>query len=84
MKPHTKKHLLYYGALSLILVMGTLFIGLTSNTQQQITMVTMMTFFYIVIGLLHHHIHHDLSIKIVIEYILFGALGITVIFFLIH
>jgi len=43
--------------------------------------VVLSTFFYMLWAYVHHFIHHDLSTKIVLEYMLMGVLGISVMFF---
>ena len=48
----------------------------------QIGVVVATTFFYVLWGILHHLTNHDLHARIVIEYILIGSLGLSIIFFL--
>ena len=76
------KHSAYYLSLILILTLGFLLAYSNSNKTFQIGVVIATTFFYVLWGIMHHTINHDLSIKIVIEYILIGAFGLTIIFFL--
>jgi len=38
--------------------------------------------FYVVIGIIHHLLAHDISSKIVLEYVLMATLGISIVFFL--
>lgn len=79
-----KKHLGYYMVLILIALTG-LFLILRTGPDPQLKMllIVLITFFYVVWGVLHHFIHHDLTVKIMLEYVLIGALGITLIFFLV-
>lgn len=73
-----KKHISYYLSLLAILLLGFLFIVLTANIPQMQTIAILMTtFFYVVWGIIHHVIHHDTTVKVVIEYVLIGALGIV-------
>lgn len=53
-----------------------------SNRQVQMIVVVLTAFIYIIWGLIHHYLNHDLKTRIVIEYIVVGGLGISVIFFL--
>lgn len=82
----TKKfhdHLAYY--ISLILILGLGFLGAflaSPDRQLQMSIVVLTTFSYVGFGLLHHLISHDLNLKIVIEYVLIGSLGLSLIFFL--
>ncbi|OGH37525.1 MAG: hypothetical protein A3B44_02945 [Candidatus Levybacteria bacterium RIFCSPLOWO2_01_FULL_38_21] len=72
----------YYISLIFILSLGLFFIILASpNKNLQLILVLLTTLFYIVFGLAHHLINHDLNIKVVVQYVIIGALGVTVIFF---
>lgn len=72
----------YYISLIFILFLGLLFIILAApNKNLQLILVLLTTLFYILFGIVHHLINHDLSTRVVIQYIIIGALGITVIFF---
>ncbi len=77
------EHGLYY--FSLIVILTLAFFLAYSNSYDrsfQIGVVIATTFFYVLWGIMHHLLNHDLHMKIVIEYILIGAFGLTVIFFL--
>ena len=72
----------YYISLIFILSLGLFFIILAApNKNLQLILVFLTTFFYIFFGIVHHLINHDLSIRVMIQYIIIGALGVTVIFF---
>ena len=78
-----KKHLGYYISLIAILVLGLILILLTSpNIKTQAIMVFLTVFFYVLWGILHHLINHELTLRIVIEYVLIGALGMSILFFM--
>lgn len=76
------KHSAYYISLIVILILGFLLASSNSNRGFQIGVTVATTFFYVVWGIIHHLLNHDLNAKIVIEYILIGAFGLTTIFFL--
>lgn len=78
-----RNHIGHYIVLLLILGSG-FFMALfaTPNKQLQMVAVVITTFFYIAWGILHHLINHDLTAKIVIEYVLIGSFGLSVVFFL--
>lgn len=76
------KHSAYYASLIIILTLGFLLAYNNSDRAFQIGVVIVTTFCYVLWGIMHHLINHDLNAKIVIEYILIGAFGLTVIFFL--
>jgi hypothetical protein len=78
-----QKHLGYYLSLSAILILGLALILLTSpNLKLQSFVILLTVFFYILWGILHHLINHELSLRIVIEYVLIGALGLSILFFM--
>ncbi|OGH17602.1 MAG: hypothetical protein A2953_00360 [Candidatus Levybacteria bacterium RIFCSPLOWO2_01_FULL_36_54] len=72
----------YYVSLIFILSLGLFFIILAApNKNLQLILVLLTTLFHILFGIVHHLINHDLRIRVVVQYIVIGALGITVIFF---
>lgn len=79
------KHSGYYISLLLILAFGFLLAyANSSNKTFQIGVVIVTTFFYVLWGIMHHLINHDLNAKIVIEYTLIGTFGLGIIFFLLN
>lgn len=79
-----QKHLLYYFFLTAILILGIFFsVQFSYNKQLQMLMVVITSLFYVGWGILHHYVHHDLNAKIVIEYVLIGSLGMTIVLFII-
>jgi hypothetical protein len=76
------KHAVYYISLVVILVLSFLLVYSSPDRSFQIGVIVATTFFYVLWGIMHHLINHDLHTKIVIEYILIGAFGLTIIFFL--
>lgn len=77
------KHSGYYFSLIIILTLGFLLAYTNhSNRNFQIGVVVATTFFYVLWGIIHHLLNHDLNAKIVIEYLLIGVFGLTTIFFL--
>lgn len=80
---HLKTHHRYYFALLLMQSLGLYLTYLTSfDYRLQLVVVMMTTFIYIGWALLHHYVEHDMTAKIVVEYILMGSLGITIAFFI--
>jgi len=78
-----KKHLGYYISLIAILCFGLISVLITSpNVKAQVVMISLTVFFYVLWGILHHLINHKLTLRIVIEYVLIGALGISILFFM--
>ena len=79
-----KKHTGYYLSLSIILLLGLILIIVSSpNIRFQSVILLLTVVFYILWGLLHHFINHELTSKIMIEYALIGLLGISILFFFI-
>ena len=74
----TKDHIHYYLFLIVVLVSGIFGITQTNVRQTQITIFALTDIAYILLGVLHHFAHHDLSMRIVLEYILIGALGFSI------
>ncbi|OGH20134.1 MAG: hypothetical protein A3D74_02545 [Candidatus Levybacteria bacterium RIFCSPHIGHO2_02_FULL_37_13] len=78
-----KLHLGYYISLIAILAFGFLFVALASpNRGLQITASIFTTLLYVFWGIIHHMLNHDLHAKIVVEYVLIGVLGVTMIIFI--
>lgn len=72
-----KEHILYY--LLQLVVVGTGIIGITriaGRTAQSLTLV-ITSMVYLLIALIHHYLNHDLTLKIVVEYLLIGVFGIS-------
>ena len=78
-----KMHLGYYASLCLILAFGFFLVYLLSpNRGLQILIVVLTTIFYVFWGIVHHFLNHDLHLKIVVEYMLIGILGLSMVFFI--
>jgi hypothetical protein len=75
-------YIIYY--MSLVVILSLSFVLAYSSTDRgfQVGVAAVTTFFYVLWGILHHLLNHDLDTKIVIEYVLIGAFGLTIIFFL--
>ncbi|MGH7246286.1 MAG: hypothetical protein ACREGI_05150 [Candidatus Levyibacteriota bacterium] len=77
-----KKHFWYYISFLLILGAGLFLIAKTNADKQfQMSAVLLLAFLYIVWGTLHHAIHHSITVKIVLEYVVVAMLGASVVFF---
>lgn len=78
-----KTNIGYYFSLALILILG-FFLSqeFSYEPQIQLLIIVMTACFYVLWGILHHVIHHDLNAKIVIEYVLIGSLGMSLMLFL--
>lgn len=78
------KHIGYYIGLGVVLLLGLPLLALTGFDKAfQMSVMVLLAFFYVLWGLLHHHMHHDLHTKIVLEYIVMAALGVSIVFFVI-
>lgn len=79
-----KKHSFYYLSLLTILFLGLVLTFLAApNIKLQGIIILLTVFFYVLWGILHHLINHELTAKIMIEYVLIGALGLSILFFII-
>lgn len=77
-------HIWYYTLLVLILTLGGFLISKTAfDRSLQILIAFTTTFFYVLFGVVHHRANHTLKAKVVVEYILVGSLGMSIIFLLI-
>ena len=78
-----RKHFLYYVLFILLQLVGLVLVLLTAGDKGiQLIAIILTTCTYIVWALAHQYIHHSLTAKIVIEYCLVGALGLTVSLFI--
>ncbi len=83
MNKKSNNYIGYYISLLGLLILGFLLVYFASpNKQLQMFVFTITTVFYVFWGILHHRINHDLTLKIVVEYILIGCFGISIMFFL--
>lgn len=70
-------HIIHYGILALILGGGVgAFYYVTPNASLQFVVGVVTSVAYVIWGLIHHAINRDLHQKIVVEYILIGAIAI--------
>lgn len=75
----------HYISLFLIFGFGLLGISLAySSKKLQAEILILTAVFYVIWGILHHRVNHRLNSKIVIEYILIAALGITALMFFLN
>lgn len=78
-----RRHFLYYLSLVLIQLVGLLVTYFSAyDLRLQFTVIVLVTFVYNGWALLHHHLEHDLTAKIVVEYVLMGCLGILIAYIL--
>lgn len=78
-KAKLKKHIGYYIAFTLVQTLGLIVVLLASgNRSTQMLAILGTSIFYFVFAIVHHVLDHDLTSKIVIEYALVGALGLSV------
>lgn len=76
------KHYFYYMSLLIMeALVGALVIFSSGDRQKQLTYGVVAAVIYIVWGIAHHLINHTLHKKIVVEYLLMGALGVSILYF---
>jgi len=79
------KHLPHYVPLIGIMVAGVIgFIIFSYDRTFQVAIVVSLTISYVVWGIIHHILHRDLDLSVVIEYLLIATLGLLVILSLIY
>ena len=82
MNIHSNHHFRYTVSLAVILLLSIFLVTqLAYDKQLQVLVVILTSIFYVAWGIIHHIIHHDLSIKIVVEYTIIGSLGMSIILF---
>lgn len=82
---YIKHHGKYHLAILLILILGVIFAYYTrENKQLEMIVLMSLASIYMLFGIIHHYLTHDLSAKIVIEYIAMGSLGITIALFVLR
>lgn len=80
-----KKHLGYY--VSFLLIVGASIFLVFQNMSDKNLILIFVSFFaasYVLWGILHHLVHHSVTLRIVIEYIVVALLGVAVIFFILN
>lgn len=76
-------HFFYYLSILVTVVIGIiLIIHFSPDRNFQLLSVIGVSISYVVIGIIHHLINHDLVAKIVIEYILIAGFGVTASYFI--
>ncbi len=76
-------HLTYYIVLLLIFALGIwACIVAYPNILSQVIIISATILAYVLWGVSHHKRNHQLSTKIMVEYILIGILGLSMIFFI--
>jgi hypothetical protein len=77
-KSSTKRHTGYYISLILILLLGVvIYLSSGNDSNTRLVAVLMLSFCYVLWGIVHHVIHHDITVRVVLEYVLIGVLGIA-------
>lgn len=78
-----KKHLAYYVSLVIMLILGVSLVFFTAYDKGlQVLSLIGVVACYIIWAAVHQHIHHHLTPKIVVEYLLVGLMGLTFSLFL--
>lgn len=76
-------HILYYFSMIGVVIFGlVLMLNFSPNRNLQIITLFGISIVYVLFGITHHLLNHDLVLKIVIEYVLIASLGIAAAFFI--
>jgi hypothetical protein len=82
MKEKITKHFWYYLTFLCVELSGVFAVYYFAyDTFIRMVFIILMGLFYVVWSSLHHHLHHTLTKKIMIEYVLIGIFGVVVILF---
>lgn len=76
------EHRLYYFFIILVLATGITMVLRAETRQEQLVMIGLTVLSYSLIGIVHHFANHNLTVKIMVEYVLIGFLGFGFFFFL--
>jgi hypothetical protein len=80
-----KHHFWYYTTLIIMLAIClTIATMLSYNTTLEILALFAAACFYALWGIVHQHIHHHLTTKIMLEYVLMGSVGFVLLVLLIQ
>ena len=83
MRKNIHKHFWHYFVYLCIFGGGLLLVLETrNNTNLEAFSLILTGLFYFVWAMVHHHVHHQLTSKIIIEYILVVLLGVVLLLFL--
>lgn len=83
MNKKLKKHIGYYLSLLAIFLFGFFLTVIANpNIKLQGIIILFTVFSYVLWGIIHHLINHELTTRIVVEYVLIGVLGIAILFFM--
>lgn len=83
-KKHLKHHGSYHLSLLLVLTLGVVLAYYSrGNKQLEMMVLVGIASAYVLWGVIHHYVMHDLTYKIVIEYIAMASLGLVLALFLI-
>ncbi len=81
---HTKrftKHAQHYFPLIGILVAGALgFFLFTYDRAFQVILLVAVAASYVAWGIIHHKMHNDLHLSVVVEYVVIATLGLVIVF----
>lgn len=81
MRKLNKHKSIHYLSLLLILASGVLLLmAFPRNEALQLSVLVGTAFGYVAWGVVHHHIHRDLNMFVVVEYISIAILGLVLIY----
>ena len=79
MKKYILKHINYYLALCIMQLVGLfLLFSFSGHRDLQMTVIFISGIAYVSWAILHHYLEHSLSATIVLEYLLFGTFGVSI------
>lgn len=77
-----RTHLVHYTTILGIILLGiALLILFSANRGIQLVILITISLLYLAYGILHHSLEHDLTLKIVVEYVLVAVLAIVLFIF---
>lgn len=82
MHKHATHFLFYFTEVIVVLGVFLLLLTLPLSLFQEMMLLFLMFVVYGILGLLHHRIHHDIKVRVVLEYILVSGLLLILYLFL--
>lgn len=73
MKRYLFKHILQYILILLVSSSVLITLFLLEDRQQKILIIYSLASLYLLWGILHHYYEHDLSLEVVLEYLIFAT-----------
>ena len=79
-----REHIAHYLYIAGYIALGLIVANKAPGKNEQMLVVIVFSLLYAMYGIIHHGLEHDLTIKIVVEYVLVALLAIALFFFVLE